>query len=149
MIRMSGALALTYNFPTAGIEEGKIVDGAFVITWKELLIAAIVVLGVYIAELLLLMYSSRGRGVRVWQRGAQARELHELRKEVVELKDRLAKLEAAAPVAAAVREANVATPYSRAFSLAKEGLDVGQVASTCGISRAEAELIVAMQRGGS
>lgn len=120
-------------------------DGAFVITWKELLIAAIVVLGVYIAELLLLMHSSRGRGVRVWQRGAQARELHEIRKELAELKDRLAKLEAVEPAAP---ETNVATPYSRAFTLAKQGLDVGQVASSCGISRAEAELIVAMQRGG-
>jgi hypothetical protein len=130
-----------------GTQEGKIVDSAFVITWKELLIAAIVVLGVYIAELLLLMHSSRGRGVRVWQRGAQARELHEIRKELAELKDRLAKLEAAELPAPAADTA-VATPYSRAFTLAKQGLDVGQVASTCGISRAEAELIVAMQRGG-
>lgn len=124
-------------------------DGAFVITWKELLIAAIVVLGVYIAELLLLMHSSRGRGVRIWRRGAQARELHEIRKELAGLKERLAKLEAAEPPAPAAADANVATPYSRAFTLAKQGLDVGQVASTCGISRAEAELIVAMQRGGA
>lgn len=123
-------------------------DGAFVITWKELLIAAIVVLGVYIAELLLLMYSSRGRGLRIWQRGAQAREVHELRKEIAELKARLAKLEAAEPAPLAAQESGAATPYSRAFTLAKQGLDVGQVASTCGISRAEAELIVAMQRGG-
>jgi hypothetical protein len=132
-------------------------DGAFIITWKELLIAGIVVLGVYIAELLLLTYSSRGRGLRIWQRGAQARELHELRKEVVELKARLAALEAAeAPLHASAQRSgqtsgqaqSAATPYSRAFSLAKQGLDVGEVASTCGISRAEAELIVAMQRGG-
>jgi hypothetical protein len=41
-----------------------------------------------------------------------------------------------------------ATPYSRAFTLAKQGMDVGEVAANCGISRAEAELIVAMQRGG-
>lgn len=123
-------------------------DGAFVITWKELLIAAIVVLGVYIAELLLLMHSSRGSGVRLWQRGAQARELHELRKELSELKDRLSRLEAGT---SAMNKADVPveTPYSRAFNLAKQGMDVSQVASNCGISRAEAELIVAMQRGGS
>lgn len=123
-------------------------DGAFVITWKELLIGAILVLAVYIAELLLLMHSSRGRGLRIWQRGAQARELHELRKEVAELKDRLARLEA--PVAPPRSQADdvPATPYSRAFNLAKQGMDVGEVAASCGISRAEAELIVAMQRGG-
>lgn len=124
-------------------------DGAFVITWKELLIAGIAVLGVYIAELLLLMYASRGRGIRVWQRGAQVRELHELRRELTELKERLARMEADPRIEQASAQPDVATPYSRAFNLAKQGLDVGQVASTCGISRAEAELIVAMQRGGT
>jgi hypothetical protein len=123
-------------------------DGAFVVTWKELLIGAILVLAVYIAELLLLMYSSRGRGLRIWQRGAQARELHELRKELAELRDRLGRLEAAAAPARPAPEEEPSTPYSRAFTLAKQGKDVGEVAASCGISRAEAELIVAMQRGG-
>jgi hypothetical protein len=124
------------------------VDGAFVITWKELLVAAIVVLAVYIAELLLLMYSSKTRGGRLWQRGAQAREVHELRREVAELKERVARLESGSPKRALIGDAVIATPYSRAFTLAKQGLDVGEVAASCGISRAEAELIVAMQRGG-
>ena len=123
-------------------------DGTFVISWKELLIVGIIVLAVYIAELLLLMYSSRGTGVRIWQRGAQARELHELRKEVLELKDRLARLESGV-AQAETPDTPVETPYSRAFNLARQGMDVGQVATNCGISRAEAELIVAMQRGGS
>lgn len=123
-------------------------DGAFVITWKELLVGAILVLAVYIAELLLLMYSSRGRGLRIWQRGAQARELHELRKEVAELKDRVVRLEATPVPARPNHEEAPSTPYSRAFTLAKQGMDVGEVAASCGISRAEAELIVAMQRGG-
>lgn len=123
-------------------------DGAFVITWKELLIGVILVLAVYIAELLLLMYSSRGRGLRIWQRGAQARELHELRKEVAALKDRLGRLESASVPARPNQEETPSTPYSRAFTLAKQGMDVGEVAASCGISRAEAELIVAMQRGG-
>ncbi len=123
-------------------------DGAFVVTWKELLIGAILVLAVYIAELLLLMYSSRGRGLRIWQRGAQARELHELRKELAELRDRLGRLEAAGAPARPAAEEEPSTPYSRAFTLAKQGKDVQEVAASCGISRAEAELIVAMQRGG-
>lgn len=120
-------------------------EGAFVLTWKEVLIGAIVVLGVYIAELLLLMHGSRRGGLSLWRRGAQARELVELRREVAELKERVARLES---TAAAPSEAAPQTPYSKAFSLAKQGLDVAEVAASCGISRAEAELIVAMQRSG-
>lgn len=112
-------------------------EGAFVITWKELLVAAIVVLGVYIAELLLLMHSGRGR------RGTQARELAELRRELAEMKNRLDRLETAK---AAEAEEEGTTPYARAFRLARQGMGVAEVAAACGISRAEAELIVAMQR---
>jgi hypothetical protein len=122
-------------------------DAALVITWKQLLIAAIIVLGVYIAELLLLTASSRGRGLRIWRRGAQARELNELHKEMAELRGRLAKLEEATAPPRVAREELASTPYTRAFSLAKQGLDVAELAANCGISRAEAELIVAMQRG--
>lgn len=120
-------------------------EGTFVLTWKEILIGAIVVLGVYIAELLLLMYSSRGPGRALWRRGAQARELMELRREVAELRERVNRLEQAASRAT---EETPVTPYTKAFQLAKQGLDVAEVAASCGISRAEAELIVAMQRGG-
>jgi hypothetical protein len=119
-------------------------EGAFVLTWKEILIGAMVILGVYVAELLLLMYGGRGRGLGFLRRGAQTRELVALRREVAELRERLARLEASATAA----EEAPSTPYSKAFQLAKQGLDVAEVAASCGISRAEAELIVAMQRGG-
>ncbi|MEO1765700.1 DUF2802 domain-containing protein [Thiobacter aerophilum] len=120
-------------------------EGAFVLTWKEVLIGAMVILGVYIAELLLLMYSSRGQGGGLWRRGTQARELMELKRELAELRERLNRLEQASSRAP---EETPATPYTKAFHLAKQGLDVAEVAASCGISRAEAELIVAMQRGG-
>ena len=41
---------------------------------------------------------------------------------------------------------HVITPYSQAMQMAQQGLDSGEVAASCGISRAEAELIVALQR---
>ncbi len=38
------------------------------------------------------------------------------------------------------------TPYNRAIELARQGVPVGEVANQCGISRSEAELIVALYR---
>lgn len=110
-------------------------ESGFLVTWKELLIGGIIVLTIYIAELLLWM---RGGG-----RGA-SKELAALRARVAELEKRLGRLEGEevpedVPAAAA-------TPYGKAFNLAKQGLDASVLAANCGISRAEAELIVAMQR---
>lgn len=119
-------------------------DGAFVLTWKELLLAGIIVLAVYIAELLLLLSSGKSLGLPFGRRRAENKEL-------AAIKERLAQLEArlAPPTENDVSADTIveiaSTPYSRAFSLAKQGVDVMQVAASCGISRAEAELIVAMQ----
>ena len=122
-------------------------DTGFLITWKELLIGALIVLAVYIAEMLLLLRS--GKPLRFGFKH-EAKENPEL----AELKARLARLEAQMGMVPAPTESAesadtiveiASTPYSRAFNLAKQGMDVSQVAASCGISRAEAELIVAMQ----
>ena len=120
-------------------------DASFVITWKELLIAGIIVLAVYIAELLLLMSSGKSIGLAFWRRRAENRELAELRAQFAALEIRLARLEKSEESADTLGEI-ASNAYGRAFSLAKQGMDVTQVAATCGISRSEAELIVAMQR---
>jgi len=118
-------------------------DAGFVVSWKELLVAGIIVLAVYIAEMLLLMGSGKSLGQRFGRRAEN--------KELAEIKARLARLEARlAPPTENDDSADsiveiASTPYSRAFNLAKQGVDVTQVAASCGISRAEAELIVAMQ----
>lgn len=111
-------------------------DGGFVISWKELLIGGIIVLAIYIAELLLWMRGGPGR--------ASGKELNALRARVTELERRLATLDGSEPENA--DELAPATPYGKAFTLAKQGLDAAKLAANCGISRAEAELIVAMQR---
>ena len=119
-------------------------DASFVITWKELLIFGIIVLAVYIAELLLLMGSGQSIGLGFLRRRKDNRELVELNTRVATLETRLARLEEKDISADTIVELT-STPYGKAFSLAKQGMDVTQVAANCGISRAEAELIVAMQ----
>ena len=118
-------------------------DGSFVITWKELLLFGIIVLAVYIAELLLLMGSGKSLGLRFWRRREERQDLAAIKAQLAALEARLAKLEAAGSSAEDMEI--VSTPYGKAFTLAKQGMDVAQVALSCGISREEAELIVAMQ----
>ncbi|MHB1231989.1 MAG: DUF2802 domain-containing protein [Burkholderiales bacterium] len=118
-------------------------DGSFVITWKELLLFGIIVLAVYIAELLLLMGSGKSLGLRFWRRREERQDLAAIKTRLAMLEARLAKLEAAGSTTEDMEI--VSTPYGKAFTLAKQGMDVAQVALSCGISRAEAELIVAMQ----
>jgi len=123
-------------------------DSGFLITWKELLIGALIVLAVYIAEMLLLLRS--GKPLRFGFKREKSEN-----QELASIKARLARLEAqmgmpAPPPTDSAESADTiveiaSTPYSRAFNLAKQGMDVSQVAASCGISRAEAELIVAMQ----
>lgn len=120
-------------------------DAGFVITWKELLIGGIIVLAVYIAEMLLLMGSGKSRGFSFGRRRAENRELTDIKARLAALEARLAPPPTEMDDSADTIVEIAATPYSRAFNLAKQGVDVKQVAASCGISRAEAELIVAMQ----
>ena len=122
---------------------------SFVITWRELLIGVVLVLAVYIAEMLLLMRSTKSKGWRLWQRGAEAsmqhRELQSLELEVSQLHEQITQLQAEMEKLKTVQQMS-ASPYSQAVQLAQQGLDVNEVALRCGISRGEAELIVAMHR---
>ena len=128
---------------------------SLVVTWRELLVVVIAVLVVYAAEVLLLLHWSGKQGLRPrgllrpWRRTGQAnidnqavnslgQELVELRRQVAHLQADLEKLKSPGPPAV--------SPYNQAIQMARQGLSASEVASGCGISRGEAELIVALYR---
>jgi hypothetical protein len=123
---------------------------SLVITWRELLIVVVVVLAVYSAEMLLLLRSKRGRRHAMPDAAAlQPRfealesEIEQLREQLLNFKEQLDQLKVAPPPQTNISHSS---PYSQAIQLAQRGADVDEVAADCGISRGEAELIVAMHR---
>ena len=120
---------------------------ALVVTWRELLVVVIAVLAIYVAEVLLLLRWS-GRRVSLWARtesssegqalNALSLEIAELRSQVARLQGELDRLKSATPSAI--------SPYNQAIQMARQGLSASEVSSRCGISRGEAELIVALYR---
>lgn len=124
---------------------------ALVITWRELLVVVILVLAVYVAEMLLFMRSGGKRQrLKPWRReessrSSSARETRLLQEEMEDLRNELAELRGEVEVLKTL-QASGNSPYAQAIEMAKEGHEVGEVAATCGISRGEAELIVAVHR---
>lgn len=139
--------------------------GAFVVTWREMLIVVIAVLAIYVAELVLLLrWSAKGRAVaatigakRRARGGPQEPSVEELTQEVGELRKQVTRLQAdldrlrnarrpAVPEVSGAATEVLASPYNQAIHLARQGASASDVASGCGISRGEAELIVALYR---
>lgn len=122
---------------------------SFVVTWRELLIVIVLVLAVYIAEMLLLMRPGKNRGLKIWQKGllahSQTRALDNMEEVVAQLQEQVAKLEAEMEQLKAGPQP-VATPYSQAILMAQQGVGASELSANCGISRGEAELIVALYR---
>jgi uncharacterized protein YlxW (UPF0749 family) len=115
-----------------------------VITWRELLVGVILILAVYAAEVLLLTRSGKGRAPRRDDE-ARNREMQSLELEISRLHERLEKLQADVEQLK-VGQASAARPYSEAVKMAEGGVDVDQLSASCGISRGEAELIIAVNR---
>jgi hypothetical protein len=122
------------------------------ITWRELLIVAVVVLGLYVVELLVLLRRGNRKGLLLWRRGVAAHdehyavtalrlELSALRQQVGELRAEVERLSTGAP------QDQAPTAYGQAIQLARQGRAPAQIAVTTGISRGEAELIAALYRG--
>jgi Protein of unknown function (DUF2802) len=119
----------------------------FVVTRWELLIAVVAVLAIHAAELVVLLRWPGVIGLQRWKRGARSaadlvgqllREIAELRRQVARLQGEVDKLRAAPQPAI--------SPYTQAIQMARRGAGASEVASGCGISRGEAELIVALHR---
>lgn len=123
----------------------------FVISWRELLIGVIAVLGVYVAELLLLLRLGNHKGLRLWRRGADAHVEHYavkgLKDEVAALRQQVGALRAEVDrLAGAAHPPQAPTPYGKAIELARHGRAAADVSTNTGISRGEADLIVALYR---
>ncbi|KAF0815035.1 hypothetical protein IGB42_00112 [Andreprevotia sp. IGB-42] len=127
-----------------------------VVTWQQLLYLGLVLILFYVAELLLfLKKAGRNRLGREThhQIEVQQGEIAALRQEVEGLKVRLAALQMQQP---ALMHGGLAdellpqpddeTPYAQAIRMAQLGADANHVATACGLTRGEADLIVALYR---
>ena len=118
---------------------------AIVITWRELLLVVVAILAINVAEMLLL---TRQGGERVWRfrrnvKNPDPPDLGPLTAEVATLRDEVER------ISAEIREMKTptaASPYGQAIQYVRQGMDAGQIAANCGISRGEAELLVALHR---
>lgn len=114
---------------------------SIVITWRELLIVVLVVLGIYVAEMLLLLRRNGKVGMSVFRRRRENNdEVALLRADIIELKQRIEQLE----LQLVGRNGLSGTPYEEAIELAQRGFSADEVSAQCGISRAEADLVVAL-----
>lgn len=122
---------------------------AFVVTWRELLIVVIAVLAVYVIELVLVLRWSGKVGSRWWRREAAAsvdrKAIDDLNLEVAELRKQFVRLQSEVDKVKST-PAQTVSPYNLAIQMARQGASANDVASGCGISRGEAELIVALYR---
>jgi hypothetical protein len=122
---------------------------SLVVTWREVLVVVIAVLAVYVAELLLLLrWSGRlGKsGKKATRPGADQRSVDALTREVGELRKQLARLQGELDKLRTAPAGGSVSPYNLAIQMARQGANASDVASGCGISRGEAELIVALYR---
>ncbi|MEW9899242.1 DUF2802 domain-containing protein [Chitinivorax sp. PXF-14] len=127
---------------------------AIVVTWRELLVAGAIVLGIYVAEwLMFLRTSKRNRDKAGVAPAAQASD--ELEQRIASLESELSQLKRAFVALASQppraeetpsSPVSVVTPYAQAVELARQGMDAATLSSQCGISRGEAELIIALYR---
>lgn len=130
---------------------------SIVVTWRELLVAGAIVAVVYIAEAgLFLAKLKRTSASRPPAFDAIQSKLLVLEQELAELRLQLAAIKSVPPpppvvepLVPAVAADTVDIPpstYSRAIELARQGLDADWLSANCGISRGEAELIIALHR---
>lgn len=73
-------------------------------------------------------------------------QISALQRDMRIVSDRLNKVDAGTETVGVVSKPAQPTPYNQAIELAKRGLPPTEVASQCGISRSEAELIVSLYR---
>jgi len=105
------------------------------------LIVVLAAVGLYVLELLAFMRTARRQALQ--ERRSQER-LEAMQGEIATLREQVDGLEAA--VEGLRRTPQSSGQYREAVEMAERGSDAAAVAENCGISRAEADLIVALYR---
>jgi hypothetical protein len=111
------------------------------LTWYHVIVIALAALGLYVIELVSFLRASR-RQIAYEQRSGE--RLDALAAELGALREQVATL--TADLDAIRRAPQSSGQYREAVEMAEQGLDAAAVADNCGISRAEADLIVALYR---
>ncbi|NWG87653.1 MAG: DUF2802 domain-containing protein [Hydrogenophilaceae bacterium] len=124
---------------------------------EELLVAVVLATVIYLLEWLLFSRYRRNKGqqqaVRMEPQVGNEAEVSMLKAQVAALSARLEIIEReladqsarlAAPKFAAPKEEAALSPYAQATQLARQGASASELSERCGISRGEAELIVAL-----
>lgn len=114
------------------------------LSWEQVLVALIAVLALYVVELFFALRHSARRSAEPRETPA---DIQRLQHELCAMRDRVSDMQRAMDELRANRPNE--TPYGKAIHLAQQGADSSEVAASCGISRAEAELIVALYRTNS
>jgi hypothetical protein len=111
------------------------------LTWAQVLVIVLAAIGLYVIELLSFMRAAR----RQAQQELFARErLDAMAAELTALRERVDALGKA--LEDIRRGPKTSGQYREAVEMAERGLDAEALADNCGISRAEADLIVALYR---
>jgi hypothetical protein len=111
------------------------------LTWTQVLIVVLAAIGLYVLELLGFMRAARRHAAQ--ERRTQER-LEALQADLARMLERVDDL--GATVEGLRRTPQTSGQYREAVEMAERGSDAGAVAESCGISRAEADLIVALYR---
>ena len=115
--------------------------GTITLTWAQVIVIALAAIGLYVIELISFMRAAR----RQSQQEQHTRErLETLATELSALRE---KADALGKDLDEIRRGPKSSgQYREAVEMAERGLDSAAVAENCGISRAEADLIVALYR---
>lgn len=117
---------------------------AFTISLRELLIAVVLATVIYLLETLVFSKKRRQNNVaRMEPRLEPSIEVEALKAELASLKARVEALEKQLEVR---EEEAPLSPYAQATQLARQGMSASELCERCGISRGEAELIVALNQ---
>lgn len=115
--------------------------GTITLTWAQVAVVALAAIGLYVIELVLFMRAASRQAER---ERLTSQRLEAMANEVSALQERADAL--TKELDAIRRGPKSSGQYREAVEMAEQGLEAAAVADSCGISRAEADLIVALYR---